>query len=280
MREVGIIGAGELGGAIAHLLARRDLTRTITLVDETGRIAAGKALDIAQAAPVEGFATQLAGSTDVATVAGADVIVFAEAVQSGEWQGDAALQLLRRVATSAPRAVLVCAGAQAREVVERGVRDLKIRRERLFGTAPEALASGVRALVALHVNGSPRDVALTVVGAPPQQAVIAWEDATIGGLALTRQLDAPARRQIAARVAVLWPPGPHALAAAAVAAIASMAGRARQTVSCFVGPDTTSGTRTRATALPVRFDRSGIAGVVLPALSAVERVALENAMLV
>jgi hypothetical protein len=43
-------------------------------------------------------------------------------------------------------------------------------------------------------------------------------------------------------------------------------------------PDTGGGTRTRATALPVRLNRSGIAGVLMPALSAVERVALENAM--
>lgn len=280
MREVGIIGAGELGGAVAHLLARRDLARTVTLVDETGRIAAGKALDIAQAAPVEGFATQLSGSTDVATVAGADVIVLAEAVKGGEWQGDAGLQLLQQLATSAPRAVILCAGGQARDLVERGVRELKVHRHRLFGTAPEALAAGVRALVALHVNGSPMDVALSVLGAPPHHAVVAWEDATIGGFALTRQLGEPIRRQIAARVPALWPPGPHALAAAAAKAIAGVAGRGRQMVSCFVGPDTASGTRTRATALPVRLDRSGIAGVVMPALSVVERVALDNAMLV
>ena len=62
MREVAIVGAGELGGAVAHVLARRDVVRSLVLVDESGRVAAGKALDIAQAAPVEGFATQLTGT--------------------------------------------------------------------------------------------------------------------------------------------------------------------------------------------------------------------------
>ncbi len=278
MREVGIIGAGELGGAIAHLLARRDVARAITLVDEAGAIAAGKALDIAQAAPVEGFATQLSGATDPAAVAGADVIVLAEAAKGGEWPADPALQLLKRIAVSAPQAVIVCAGAQAREIVERAVVELKLRRERIVGTAPEALAAAVRALVALHVNGSPRDVALSVVGTPPQHAVIAWEDATIGGYALTRQLDEPTRRRIAARAPAMWPPGPHALAAAAVKAIAAIDGRIRQLVTCFVGPETAGGMRTRATALPVRFGASGVASVVMPELSAAERVALDNAM--
>ena len=278
MLEVGIIGAGELGGAVAHLLARRDIVRRVTLVDEAGRVAEGKALDIAQAAPVEGFATQVAGTTDPAAAAGAHVIVIAEAMGAGEWQGDAALQLMRRVAASAPAAVIVGAGAQARELVERGVVELKIRRERLIGTAPEALASAVRALVALATNGSPRDVALSVLGAPPRQSVIAWDEATIAGFALTRRLDEPARRRIAARAAVLWPPGPHALAAAAVKAVASIAGRGREVVSCFVGPDTSAGTRTRATALPVRLGRSGIEDVWMPELSVAERVALDNAM--
>jgi hypothetical protein len=86
------------------------------------------------------------------------------------------------------------------------------------------------------------------------------------------------RRRIAARAVALWPPGPHALAAATVKVIAAIAGRSRQSVSCFVGPDTSSGTRTRATALPVVFDGSGIARVRMPELSVVERVALDNAM--
>jgi malate dehydrogenase len=278
MRAVAIIGAGELGGAIAHLLARRDIVRHITLIDETGTVAAGKALDIAQAAPVEHFATQLSGSTDVATGAGAHVIVLAETMRGGEWRGDEGFLLLKRIGASSPAAVIICAGAQQRELVERGVGELKIRRERIVGTAPEALASGVRALVALAANASPRDVALSLVGVPPQHTVIAWEDATIGGFALTRQLDEPTRRRLAARASALWPPGPHALAAAAVKAIAAIAGRGRQVVSCFAGPDASAGARTRAAALPVRFDEAGIAEVVMPSLSVVERVALDNAM--
>jgi hypothetical protein len=220
----------------------------------------------------------MSGTTDVASIAGADVVVVAEAAKGGDWLTDAGLVLLKRLATTAPHAVIVCAGASARDLVDRGIRDAKIRRERIIGSAPEALAAGVRALVALAVNGSACDVALSIVGAPPQHTVIAWEEATIGGFALRRQLIEPARRQIAARAVALWPPGPHALAAAAVKAIAAIAGRSRQSVSCFVGPDTASGTRTRATALPVVFDESGAASVRMPELSVVERVALDNAM--
>ena len=58
MREVAIVGAGELGGLVAHALARRNAAGLVRLIDDSGRVAEGKALDISQAAPVEGFATR------------------------------------------------------------------------------------------------------------------------------------------------------------------------------------------------------------------------------
>jgi malate dehydrogenase len=278
MQEVAIIGAGELGGALAHVLARRDLVGSIRLIDEKGRVAEGKALDIAQAAPVEGFATQMSGSADVSTAAGATVIVIADRFAAGEWDGEDALQLVHRLEQSAPAAVLLCAGASQRELIDAGVRELHVARTRLFGSAPEALAAGARALVALAANGSPRDVALSVLGVPPAQTVIPWEDATLAGFALTRLVDEPSRRRLAARVTALWPPGPYALATAATMVIEAIAGRSRRIASCFVAPDTSAGRRTRTGALPVRLGPAGIGDVLVPSLSVVESVALDNAM--
>jgi malate dehydrogenase len=278
MQSVAIIGAGELGGAVAHVLARRDISRSIVLVDETGRVAAGKALDIAQAAPVEQFSTDLSGSTDVSSAAGASVVILADRAGGTDWQGDDGLLMLRRIAQMAPGAVILCAGASQRELVDRGVRELHLSRTRLFGSAPEAFANGARALVALAIDGSPRDVALSVLGVPPAHLVIPWESATVAGRALNRAFDEPARRQLAARIVAMWPPGPYALASAAAAVLDAMSGRSRRLASCFVAPDTTAGTRTRTAALPVRLSAAGIVEVVLPSLSVVEQVALDNAM--
>jgi malate/lactate dehydrogenase len=50
-------------------------------------------------------------------------------------------------------------------------------------------------------------------------------------------------------------------------------------VTCFVAPDDQAGVRTRAAALPVRLSADGIVEVVMPRLSGVERVALDNAMM-
>jgi malate/lactate dehydrogenase len=124
-------------------------------------------------------------------------------------------------------------------------------------------------------------VSLSVLGVPPHHTVIPWTDATIGGFAITRLLNEPSRRRLAARVNAIWPPGPFALGAAAATAVAGIAGGSRRMISCFVAPGVFSeaaGTRARTGAMPVRLGRGGVAEVVTPSLSAAERVALETAL--
>jgi malate dehydrogenase len=279
MHVVAIIGAGELGGELAHALARRDAARTIRLIDEAGRIAEGKALDILEAAPIEGFTAELSGSTDVTTAAGAAIVVIADRARAGAWDIEEGLRLLERLIRLAPRAILVCAGESHRELVERGVRELRIPRTRLIGSAPEALAAAARALVALECRTSPRDVSLSVFGVPPTRIVVSWDHATVAGMTLARFVEGPARRRLSARIAALWPPGPYALAAAATTIIETLLGRSRRLACCFVAPDDSGGVRMRAAALTARLSPGGIAEVVEPSLSAVEQVALDNAVL-
>jgi len=278
MREVAIIGAGELGGALAHVLARRNAARFIRLIDEKGRVAEGKALDILEAAPVEGFATGLAGSNDIASAAGASVIVLADGAGGSEWQGENGLMLLRRLGHASSSAIIVCAGAAQRELVERGVRELHIPRARILGSAPEALAAGARALVALEHDASPRDISLSILGVPPGRTVVSWEGATIAGMALTRLSNEPSRHRLTDRITALWPPGPYALATGAVKVVETILGRSRRLACCFVAPDDAGGLRSRAAAMPVRLGAGGVVEVVLPPLSPAERVALDNAI--
>jgi len=279
MDRVVVLGAGELGGLVAHALAKRAVAPQICLIDDKGRVAEGKALDIMQAAPVEGFSSTVVGSTDIALAGGATVIVIADAFGAAEFQGDAGLTLLKRARDFSPKSLIVCAGASQREIVERGVRELHVSRSRLIGSAPEALVSGVRAIVAAELRTSPRDVALTVAGVPPDHIVVPWDDASVGGFALRKLIGEPAQRRLDAALARVWPPGPYALAAAAAKVIDVLSGRSERVVTCFVAPDDASGVRTRTAALPVRLNRSGLVDVVVPELNARDRVRLDNAML-
>src|SRR5215831_13582208 len=117
MQDVAIVGAGELGGNLAHALARRDVVLSIRLIDGSGTVAAGKALDIMQSAPIGQFATEVSGVPDISYAAGANVIVIADRPGHGEWHGDAAMLLLKQISQFAGRVIVLCAGASQRELV-------------------------------------------------------------------------------------------------------------------------------------------------------------------
>ena len=78
-KKIALIGAGMIGGTLAHLAAKKELG-DIVLFDIAEGIPQGKALDLAQCGPVEGFDANIKGTNDYADIAGADVIIVTAGV--------------------------------------------------------------------------------------------------------------------------------------------------------------------------------------------------------
>jgi malate dehydrogenase len=72
--KIALIGAGNIGGTLAHLAGLKELG-DVVLFDVFGGVAAGKALDIMQSGPVDGFDSAMSGGSDYAAIAGADVVI-------------------------------------------------------------------------------------------------------------------------------------------------------------------------------------------------------------
>ncbi len=72
--KIALIGAGNIGGTLAHLVGLKELG-DVALFDVFGGVAAGKALDIMQSAPVDGFDSHMTGSSDYSSIAGSDVVI-------------------------------------------------------------------------------------------------------------------------------------------------------------------------------------------------------------
>lgn len=276
MRSAAIIGAGDLGSSTARALAGRDALKHIVLIDTAGSVAAGKALDIQQSGPIGGFDTRITGSTDISAASGCDVVVIADQHGAGEWMDDAGLDLVRRTLAIAARAPLVFAGAFQLRLIRLVLSELHVPPARLLGSAPHALGSIARAMVAVVADRSPADVALTVVGVPGAW-VPAWEAAVLGGLPLSSTL---APHQVAAAdrlVRASWPPGPYALGSAAADCIAAMGSTSARRLVVFAGDPDAIGARSVA-AVPARLGRGGLVRVERPVLSARERVAFDSAV--
>ena len=124
---------------------------------------------------------------------GAAAIVLADTAAGAEWSGDAGLALLRRLARMGcfQDSVLICAGATQSPLMQTAFDELGLSRSRVLGSAPEALASTVRALVAIGARASASQVALAVLGRPPERIVVPWGEASIAGHSVTALLTQP-----------------------------------------------------------------------------------------
>ena len=78
-KKIALIGAGMIGGTLAHLAAKKEMG-DIVLFDIAEGMPQGKALDISQCGPIEGFDAKIAGTNDYADIAGADVIIVTAGV--------------------------------------------------------------------------------------------------------------------------------------------------------------------------------------------------------
>jgi malate dehydrogenase len=283
-----ILGAGEIGGAAAREVAALDLISRIVIVDDLATVAAGKALDVAQSAPIDGYHTALSGTSDVAAVVGATAIVIADRLSGPEDSrtpgpqespdDEASFNLLRRSAGLNQTAPIICAGAHHAPLVETAVAEAGIPRTRVFGSAAEALRSAVIAIASAEANVAPADISLCVLGRPPQQIIVPWDQASIGGRCATNVLSAAQLSRLDARVARLWPPGPYALAAAAARIIRTALTRSPRTHAALVAVTRDEGLPGRSAMMPVTLDPQGIATLVPPSLSARDRVRFDTTL--
>jgi malate dehydrogenase len=280
MTTVAVIGAGDLGGAVAHALASAEVVDRVLLVDASAGIAAGKALDIQQSGAIARFHTRLEGSHDLSRVTGSAACVIADRAGHNptEWQGDEGLSLLTELLAYVSDSPFIFAGVAQSQLLLSGAREARIARNRLIGSSPEGLASAIRSIVAMEARCSPAEVMLTVLGAPPTGFVVPWSEASVGGYALQHAITQVQMTRIEARTARLWPPGAYTLGLAAARVAQAIVQSSRQAFSVLTVLGGEFGVRNRVGALPALLSTSGIVHTREPSLSSRERVQLDTAL--
>jgi malate dehydrogenase len=76
MSKITVVGAGNVGATCANVLAHEDIVNEVVLIDIQGNMAKGKALDMWQQAPVDGYSTRVTGGDDYALTAGSDIVII------------------------------------------------------------------------------------------------------------------------------------------------------------------------------------------------------------
>ena len=116
-KKISLIGAGQIGGTLAHLIGLKELADEVVLFDIASGIAKGKALDIAQSSSVDGFNVKFTGTDSYEDIKNSDVIIITAGVprkpgMSREDLLDINLKIIKQVAEGikkhSPNAFVIC----------------------------------------------------------------------------------------------------------------------------------------------------------------------------
>jgi malate dehydrogenase len=116
-KKISLIGAGQIGGTLAHLIGTKELVNEVVLFDVASGIAKGKALDIAQSSSVDGFNVKFSGTDDYKDIKDSDVIIITAGVprKPGMSRDDLLginLKIIKQVANgikeNSPNAFIIC----------------------------------------------------------------------------------------------------------------------------------------------------------------------------
>ena len=117
MTKISLIGAGQIGGTLAHLIGLKELANEVVLFDVACGIAKGKALDIAQSSSVDGFNVKFSGTDNYEDIKDSDVIIITAGVprKPGMSRDDLLginLKIIKQVAEGikkySPNAFVIC----------------------------------------------------------------------------------------------------------------------------------------------------------------------------
>jgi malate dehydrogenase len=189
-KKIALIGAGMIGGTLAHLAAIREMG-DIVLVDVAEGIPQGKALDLAQAGPVEGYDVRLTGTNDYADIAGADVCIVTAGVarKPGMSRDDLLginLKVMKAVGegikTHAPDSFVICV-TNPLDAMVWALREFSgLPHERVVGMAGVLDSARFRHFLAEEFNVSVEDVTAFVLGGHGDTMVPIVEYSTVAGI--------------------------------------------------------------------------------------------------
>ncbi|WP_395395094.1 malate dehydrogenase [Novosphingobium sp. BL-8A] len=189
-KKIALIGAGNIGGTLAHLAAQKELG-DIVLFDVAEGLPQGKALDLSQCGPVEGFDAKITGTNDYADIAGADVIIVTAGVarKPGMSRDDLLginLKVMKSVgegiAANAPDAFVICI-TNPLDAMVWALREFSgLPHNKVVGMAGVLDSARFSTFLAWEFGVSVRDVTSFVLGGHGDTMVPVVEYSTVKGI--------------------------------------------------------------------------------------------------
>jgi len=192
-KKIALIGAGQIGGTLAHLVALKELG-DVMLFDIVDGVPQGKALDLAQSGPVEGYNASLKGTSEYKDIADADVVIVTAGVprKPGMSRDDLLeinLKVMEQVgagiAKYAPDAFVICITNPLDAMVWALQKFSGLPKEKVVGMAGVLDSARFRHFIADELNVSVEDVTAFVLGGHGDSMVPLARYSTVAGIPLT-----------------------------------------------------------------------------------------------
>jgi malate dehydrogenase len=191
-KKIALIGSGQIGGTLAHLAGLKELG-DIVLFDIAEGTPQGKALDIAESSPVDGFDAKLSGANSYEAIAGADVVIVTAGVprKPGMSRDDLIginLKVMEAVGAGikqyAPKAFVICITNPLDAMVWALQKFSGINPKKIVGMAGVLDSARFRYFLAEEFNVSVEDVTAFVLGGHGDDMVPLVRYSTVAGIPL------------------------------------------------------------------------------------------------
>mgnify|MGYP002654180028 FL=1 len=189
-KKIALVGAGNIGGTLAHLIGLKELG-DVVMFDVFPGVAAGKALDIMQSGPVDGFDSHMTGAGDYSAIAGADVVIVTAGFprMPGMTRDDLLTknagvigQVAEGIKTYAPNAFVICITNPLDVMVWVLQQKSGLPPEKVVGMAGVLDSARFRLFLAQEFGVSVEDVTAFVLGGHGDTMVPLTRYSTVAGI--------------------------------------------------------------------------------------------------
>ncbi len=173
MSKISLIGAGQIGGTLAHLIGIKELVNEVVLFDVVSGVAKGKALDIAQSSSVDGFNVKFIGTDSYEDIKNSDVIIITAGVprKPGMSRDDLLginLKIIKQVAQGikqhSPNAFVICITNPLDVMVMALQKYSGLPANKVVGMAGILDSSRFKLFLSLELNKTVREIEAMVMG--------------------------------------------------------------------------------------------------------------------
>ena len=198
MKKITLIGAGQIGGTLAHLIGLKKLAGEVVLFDVASGIAKGKALDIAQSSSVDGFDVKFSGTDNYEDIKDSDVIIITAGVprKPGMSRDDLLginLKIIKQVSEgikkNSPNSFVICITNPLDVMVMALQKYSKLPANKVVGMAGILDSSRFKLFLSLEFNVPVKDIETLVMGGHGDTMVPLPRFTKISGKSLDQLID-------------------------------------------------------------------------------------------